>query len=124
MLIALEPLEGARFSYYLKKGGQCVINNHIVPPIGSSYEAEEMIGIIKERTDNIISHDFTSMAVNEGSVRILNVLMLGVARRFIPLKRDHIAQSITETVKKEFYRMNLKAFESGESFGRRAAPST
>jgi len=73
-----------------------------------------MIFIIKERTENIIAGDFTSESINVGSIRTLNILMLGVAAaRYIPLKKESIAEAIRQSVKKNLIEINLNAFNKG-----------
>ena len=115
ILIAVEPLEGARFSGYLKKGGIAVVNTEQIPPVGQTYKTGDMTEIIKERAGNIITHDFTEEAIKLGSIQALNVLILGAALRFLPLKKESIAESIGKTVKKEFIELNTAALNLGVS---------
>jgi len=113
ILIAMEPLEGARFSFYLKENGFAVINTARIPLLGRIYKTEEMLGIIKKKTPNIICGDFTVEAVRAGSAKVLNILMLGAAFKQLPLRKESLAAAIRENVKEAFVEMNLAAFDKG-----------
>ena len=114
LLIGFEPLEAARYSVYLKKNGICIVNSYKIPVLGQDYEEEEVVKIIKKRTEKIYIENFTEMAKKIGSVRVVNILMLGYTSYFIPLKKSSFIKSIKKLVKKEFIELNLKAFKTGE----------
>jgi len=103
LLMSFEPLEAARYSNYLKKNGICIINSYKIPVLGEDYD-EEIIQIIKKKTKNVYIENFTEMAKEIGSIRIVNVLMLGYTSYFIPLKKMSL----------KFIELNLKAFKTGE----------
>jgi indolepyruvate ferredoxin oxidoreductase, beta subunit len=117
-LIALEPLEGARYSPYLKRDGLVFVNERSVQ-FGRGYKVNQQIEIIRRRTSRIISGDFTGMVMELGNVKILNVFMLGIASVFIPLKSESFQKSIKKVVRKEFVDINLKAFRQGRHISSR-----
>jgi len=114
LLIGFEPLEAARYSVYLKKNGVCIVNSYKIPVSGQDYDEEGVVKIIKKKTERIYIENFTEMAKKIGSVRVVNILMLGYASYFIPLKKNSLIKSIKKLVKKEFLELNLKAFKTGE----------
>jgi len=114
LLIGFEPLEAARYSVYLKKNGICIVNSYKIPVLGQDYDKEEVVKIIRKKTERIYIENFTEMAKKIGSIRIVNILMLGYASYFTPLKKISFIKSIKKLVKKEFIKLNLKAFKTGE----------
>lgn len=113
ILIGFEPLEAARYSYYLKKEGVAIVNSYKIPILGNDYDIDQMFKIIKRKTENIYIENFTEKAKEIGSVKVLNILMLGYASKFIPIKRETFKKAIKEIVKPEFVDINVFAFECG-----------
>jgi len=114
VLIAMEPLEGARLSHYLKDGGTAIVNTWKIPLLGQDYDQDDMLKIISRKTQYIVARDFTSRALETGTIRTLNVLMLGAAAKSVPLKRESIVSAIERNVKKEFVPVNIAAFSLGQ----------
>lgn len=113
ILIGFEPLEAARYSPYLKKDGVAVINSYKIPVLGNDYDINQAIEIIKKRTKNIYVENFTEKAKEIGSLKVINILMLGFSSKFIPIKEDTFIKVIKEIVKVKFIEMNIFAFDYG-----------
>jgi indolepyruvate ferredoxin oxidoreductase beta subunit len=119
LLLALEKLEAARWSHYLRPGGIAVVNNHEQPPpsvsLGKeSYPAhEEIANILKRQTGSIYFIDGTKRARELGNVRTLNIFMLGCLSLFAPLKVNIWKNSISQRLPANIREINLTAFERG-----------
>ena len=119
LLIGFEPLETARYIHYLKDDGAVIYNTRPIGTIGVSIAAEKYpadIGdIIKSRVKTILPFDGTHLAVAAGDKRTLNLVMLGAALRFLPLKESIIIDAIVNTVPKKVLEINQKAFAAGKA---------
>jgi len=119
LLLALEKLEAARWSYYLRPGGIAIVNNHEQPPPSVSLgkerypSHEEITDILKQQTDRVYFIDGTRRARELGNVRTLNILMLGCLSLFAPLKVSIWKNSISQHLPANIREINLTAFEQG-----------
>jgi indolepyruvate ferredoxin oxidoreductase beta subunit len=119
LLLALEKLEAARWSYYLRSGGIAIINNHEQPPLSVSLGQErypslrEITNILKRQTDRIYFIDGNRRARELGNVRTLNIFMLGCVSLFTPLKVSIWKDSISQRLPANIREINLTAFEAG-----------
>ena len=119
LLLALEKLEAARWSHYLRPGGIAIVNNYEQPPLSVSLGDErypshgEITDILKRQTSRVYFIDGTRRAGELGNARMLNIFMLGCISLFVPLKvgiwKDSISQRLPENIRK----INLTAFEQG-----------
>ena len=79
LLLSFEPLEGARYSYYLKKESFAVINTASIPLPGSSEpEISNLLEIVKQKTPNLIAENFTKIEYTN----------LGIPERNFPLVKE------------------------------------
>jgi indolepyruvate ferredoxin oxidoreductase beta subunit len=119
LLLALEKLEAARWSRYLRPGGIVIINNYEQPPLSVSLGKErypdngEITNMLKRQTDRIYFVDGTKRAGELGNIRTFNIFMLGCLSCFTTLKvsiwKDNISRRMPENIRA----INLTAFEQG-----------
>ena len=119
LILALEKLEAARWSHYLRPGGIAMVNNHEQPPQSVSLGKErypshrEIADTMKRQTDRIFFIDGTRRAEELGNVRTLNIFMLGCLSLFAPLKVNVWKESISRRMPENIRQINLTAFEQG-----------
>ena len=119
ILVGLEKLEAARWGYYLCPGGVAIVNNQALPPLSISlgYERypsdEEIIDILKRRTDRIYFVNGTRRARELGNIRILNMFMLGCTSILLPLKIHIWKDSISQRLPSDIRQINIIAFDEG-----------
>ncbi len=119
ILLAFEKLEAARWAHYLKKDGIVIVNNHALPPLSVSSGIEryptddEVLNILKSRTDRIHLIEGTKRATALGNVRTLNIFMLGCVSVFLPLTAETLKKEITLHLPVKIQQINLDAFDAG-----------
>ena len=122
LLIGFEPLETARYLHFLKDDGVVVYNTRSIGTIGVSIAAEkypaDINTVIKDRVKTVVPFDGTQLAVAAGDKRTLNLVLLGAALSFLPLKESVILEAIKNTVPKKVLEINQKAFSAGRAQGK------
>ncbi len=119
LLLALEKLEAARWASYLRPGGIAIVNNQALPPLSVSLGSarypsdEEIIGILKQRTDRYYIIEGTQRVRELGNIRTLNMFMLGCASLFLPFKVQAWKDSISQRLPASLRQINLIAFNQG-----------
>lgn len=119
ILLTLEKLEAARWAYYLRPGGIAIVNNQTLPPLSVSLgnarypSDEEIINILKQRTDHVYFIDGTQRARELGNIRTLNIFMLGCVSLFMPFKVQIWKDSISQRLPASIRQINITAFDRG-----------
>ncbi|PYG88747.1 indolepyruvate ferredoxin oxidoreductase beta subunit [Ruminiclostridium sufflavum DSM 19573] len=120
MLIGFELAEAARNMQRLSREGCCIINTQVIKPVSASlgasqYDAEEIAGYIKDNTKELYFIDGYETAKKAGSVKAVNVVLLGAAAAVgkMPFSREAILEAIVENVPQRFRELNEKAFVMG-----------
>lgn len=115
-LLALEPLEGLRWQSHLKKGGRILLNTADIYPVFAIGEKAPYPHdfLEKLRKDIEVTYeDVQEKALKIGTVKIVNVIMLGMLAKYLPMPYDLWIEVIREKVPSKFLDMNLKGFEWG-----------
>ncbi len=119
-LLGMEMLEAARFAFFLKPGGTAVINDYKNPPLSvvggtEKYPAsEQILSIIRERARNLILTDGLEKARSLGNEKTVNIYLLGLLSRMLPLPEKTWHESLTGNLPEKIIKINLKVFEAGK----------
>lgn len=117
LILAFEQLEAARWISYLKKGGKLVVNTQSIDPMpvitGVMTYPDNIIEKLKEMDIDVTAVDALSLAEEAGSVKAVNVVLIGVMARRMDLDESVWLNVIREIVPEKFVEMNLKAFMLG-----------
>lgn len=123
LIIGFEPSEVVRNINYLSRDGIAVVNTSPVKPVTESllksgYDGTEMVSYLKENV-NCIFVDGNSECEKLGSVKFLNILLLGVAAGSgkLGIKKETILEEIKKRVKEKFVDANTEAFLKGYEIG-------
>lgn len=117
LILSFEQLEAARWLPYLKKGGKIVVNTQAIDPMpvisGVMSYPQEIIANLKNSGIDVIDVDALALAEEAGSVKAVNVVLIGLVAKQMNMKKDVLEQAIKDTVPAKFVELNLKAFQLG-----------
>lgn len=117
LILAFEQLEAARWLPYLKKGGKIVVNTQKMDPMpvitGAAVYPEGILEKLLESDAVVTPVDALPLAVEAGSAKAVNVVLIGVLAAHMDFKKEVWLKAIQQTVPEKFIDMNLKAFDAG-----------
>lgn len=117
-LISFEKLEAARYAPCLKRGGRIVVNTQQIDPmpviVGGAQYPENVLDELAQKGVQVEGIDALSLAQRAGSVKAVNIVLLGhLARSFEGIPKEAWIKAIEETVASRFIALNLEAFRLG-----------
>lgn len=120
VLLALEPLEGLRWSYMVRKGGVIIINTDQIYPTMVQQEKEkypvEQIEDLKN-SYRFVQVDGKGEAKKLGKTQVVNTIMLGVLSKYLSLSQESWLEAIKGSVKLNTIELNIRAFQIGQTLG-------
>ena len=119
VIIAFEELEAYRWLPYLKKGGTMYVNTQQILPMpvimGNAKYPDDIMKVLEENAGTVKAFDALRIAEECGSVKAVNVVLLGAASKDLPFDESAWIRVIEENVKPKFVELNKKAFEMGRN---------
>lgn len=119
LILAFEQLEAARWLPYLEPDGKIIVNTQQMDPMpvitGAAQYPEHVIESLEKTGAQVIAADALSLAVEAGSPKAVNVVLIGLMARRMKFDKDVWINALKSTVPEKFLEMNLKAFELGYS---------
>ena len=116
IVLAFELLEAYRALPALKVGGQLIVNNQKINPMpvitGAAQYPENILGKLSEKV-NTTAVDALALATEAGSIKAVNVVLIGVMAKNTNIPYEVWIETIRTTVPPKFLDINLKAFELG-----------
>ncbi len=118
VLLAFEELEALRYAHFVKPEGIIIVNEHKIAPmpviIGvDKYPLDVIEQLVKK--NKTIAVKGTSMACEIGNPKCFNVVLLGVASKFMDFSTEEWSKVINELVPKRALNDNIEAFNQGLS---------
>lgn len=114
-LLSFEALEAARASAFLKPDGVAIVNTQEILPMpvitgAASYPASVLDAFAGRE---VLSTDAMKIAVEAGSQKALNLVLLGMLSRRLPFSEQAWKEAIVACVPKKTLPVNIAAFEKG-----------
>ncbi|HWQ67422.1 MAG TPA: indolepyruvate oxidoreductase subunit beta [Methanospirillum sp.] len=119
LILSFDLMEAARASRYLKEGGTIFTSRDFVVPTSvfmqdfPAPDEQMLISEIGDRQVTIV--DTRRMAEEAGSILTQNVVLLGAASPFLPLREESLREAVSRIVPKKTVELNLKAFDIGRA---------
>lgn len=122
IILSFEQLEGARWLSYLKKDGILITSTQKIMPMpvitGAAEYPNKLIDDIKQKGVNVIAVDALKKAEEAGSLKAVNVVLIGVMTHFCDFTKEQLLGALEKSVPQKLLDINIKAFESGYNFER------
>jgi indolepyruvate ferredoxin oxidoreductase beta subunit len=118
IIISVEPMESLRYLPWLSESGWIVTNSSPFININDYPPVEEIIKEIKKIKNSIVI-DADSIAKNAGSLKSVNMVILGAASPFLELPFTSLENAIRKLFGKkgdEIIELNLRALRAGRDF--------
>ena len=119
ILISFEQPEAARWVSYLKPDGIIITNTQKIDPMpvimGKAEYPENILEKIEKTGIKIISADALTMAEAAGSAKAVNMVLLGMAAKFLHIDKEVWLKTICDTVPEKTKETNIKSFSDGYS---------
>ena len=119
-------MEAIRFAELVRKGGTAVVNDMAVVPITVSsgkgiYPGDEHLPrLFGELGAKLLMVPGEKLALESGTIKAANVVLLGAVSRLLPLEEALWWQCLSQRIPAKFLDINQKAF----ALGRAAAAET
>jgi len=117
VIMAFEQLEAARWLPRLKPDGQLIVNTQVIDPMpvinGAAEYPQSIIDSIKATGVSVTAVDALSLAVEAGSAKAVNVVLVGIMARHLDITKEEWMTAIESTVPTKFIELNKKAFALG-----------
>ena len=121
IVLAFEQLEAARFLPFLKKGGVVVTNTQKIDPMpvvtGAAQYPQGLLEAIEGQGARLLALDALSLAEQAGSVKAVNVVLIGAMAKSLGTEKEIWLKTIEKTVPPKFVEMNKQAFTLGYEAG-------
>jgi indolepyruvate ferredoxin oxidoreductase beta subunit len=120
VVIGFEPAEAVRTLAYLKDNGTVVVSRTAIKPVTDSlsksdYDGEEMLKYLSSHVKRLIVVDSTAIFAACGTVKVLNIALLGAAASagVLGVSAEDMENTIKEKLPQKFIDMNLIALRAG-----------
>ncbi|WP_088552466.1 indolepyruvate oxidoreductase subunit beta [Calderihabitans maritimus] len=120
LIVAFEKMEGLRWIPFLSPSGRIIVNDRAIEPmpviIGAARYFPDVIDRIKRRAKETIVVNASDMAMECGNIKAANMVMMGVAAKFLKIRKEIWLEVLAKTVPQRTLEVNQKAFLAGFAY--------
>ncbi len=118
-IVSFELLEAARYTEFLKKDGQIVVNTQQIDPMpvitGAMQYPEDLVEKMTKDGIKVDALDCLSLAEQAGTAKAVNIVLMGRLSKYMEFSEEAWLKAIEKLVKPQFLEMNKKAFALGRA---------
>jgi len=119
-IVSFEKLEAARYTDKLKPSGIMITNTQQIDPMpvitGAAQYPKDILDDVQKAGIRVDAIDGLSLAVRAGSVKSVNVVMLGRLARYMSVPKEKWIQALEQVLAPKLIELNKKAFNLGFDF--------
>ena len=127
-LVAFEQMEALRYSPGLGEGATLIVNVQKIQPStvasGAAKYPDGILSLLASYTPNVLALDAEALAKQAGSIRSVNIVLLGALSRFLDVPPEVWDKALRDRLSGKGLEANLNAFKLGQEAGGRAAGSS
>jgi indolepyruvate ferredoxin oxidoreductase beta subunit len=117
VLLALEELEGLRWSEFLRRHGVIILNSQQIRPLPVAVGLQKYPGDIpthlRRLAGRMVTIDAVEMAKRAGTIRAMNIVMLGALSAQLDFDPAVLNRILRARLPRKTWTVNLKAFRMG-----------
>lgn len=118
MLLSFESLEALRWSEFLQPNGTIIVNRQKILPMsvsaGNSTYPDNIEPLLEALPARVVPVDGIGTAQKLGNTKCLNVVLLGVLARELPIiPKETWEKILKRRIPAKLYELNQKAFAAG-----------
>ena len=121
IVVAFEQMEAVRYLPYMHSATKVIVNTHrIYPPAvatGKMAYPENVLDELTNRNIHVKELDAFQIAAGVGEVRAVNIVMVGVLSRYLPIDEQVFLDILHERIPERFREVNINAFTEGRRIG-------
>lgn len=117
LIVAFEQLEALRWIEFLKPNGIVIVNEQMISPMPVIIGAAKYPADVFDRLDRAgvqtVRVDAPAIAAQSGNPKAVNIVLLGMLAKRLPMARELWLDAITAKSPAAFVNANLEAFNKG-----------
>lgn len=119
VIISFELLEAARWTEYLREGGQVIVNTQQIDPMpvitGATTYPEDLVRKMEEGNHKVDAFDALSLANKAGSSKAVNIVLMGRLSHYFDFPDEAWQAALEACVPPKFLELNKEAFALGKA---------
>lgn len=92
MILSMEPLESLRYTEYLKEDGVVISSKTPVENIANYPDIDDILNRVRNLNKSVLI-DAYELAKQAGAPRVINMVMVGAASKYLPVKKASIKKA-------------------------------